>query len=292
MTTHTFASIFKDDSIQRNLSLFSPDVLAAIEASIFDKNGKATLKCLATGKDRAAKPEEIVRQLWLYRLIHHYGYPAARITIEYPVTFGRDTSKRADIVIFDAQRATVPYIIIEVKQTKLKDGKDQLRSYCHATGAPLALWSDGSLASTYHRKNPNCFIEIPDLPTASQTIEDIVNEPWTLDTLIAKEKSRERNKSLKQIILEMEDVDMVIAAKRQIEDSVNLYAQAEQTLLAELGLLDWRPPEPLTYQCKASEVLRAGRFDSEHFQPKYAAVEQQLYQYIEEGEAAMEFLDS
>jgi len=205
MTNHTFATIFKDESIQHSLSLFTPHLLQTIEASLFDKNGKPYLKCLATGKDRAAKPEEIVRQLWLYRLIHEYGYPPSRLTIEYPITFGRDTSKRADIVIFDAHRPTVPYIIVEVKQTKLKDGKDQLRSYCHATGAPLALWSDGSLVSTYHRKNPNYFIEISDLPTASQTIEDIINEPWTLDTLIAKEKARERSKSLKQIILEMED---------------------------------------------------------------------------------------
>jgi type I restriction enzyme M protein len=205
MINHTFATIFKDESIQRSLSLFTPQVLQTIEASLFDKNGKPYLKCLATGKDRAAKPEEVVRQLWLYRLIHEYGYPPSRLTIEYPITFGRDTSKRADIVIFDAHRPTVPYIIVEVKQTKLKDGKDQLRSYCHATGAPLALWSDGSLVSSYHRKNPNYFIEISDLPTVSQTIEDIINEPWTLDTLIAKEKARERSKSLKQIILEMED---------------------------------------------------------------------------------------
>ncbi len=61
-------------------------------------------------------------------------------------------------------------------------------------------------------------------------------------------------------------------AYRQFQDAKALYAQAEQTLLAELGLLDWRPPEPLTYQRKASEVLRAGRFDSEYFQPKYDAL--------------------
>ncbi len=236
MTNHTFATIFKDDSIQRDLKLFTSDVLQAIEASLFDKNGKPTLKCLVTGKDRAAKPEEIVRQLWLYRLIHHYGYPPSRMTIEYPITFGRDTSKRADIVIFDAQRTTVPYIMIEVKQTKLKDGKDQLRSYCHATGAPLALWSDGSLASTYHRKNPNYFIEIPDLPTASQTIEDIVNEPWTLETLIEKEKARERNKSLKQIILEMEDEVLANAGVDVFEEVFKLiFSKLYDELSAKRG---------------------------------------------------------
>jgi hypothetical protein len=33
-------------------------------------------------------------------------------------------------------------------------------------------------------KTRNYFIELPDLPTAQQTIEQIVNEPWTMDTLI------------------------------------------------------------------------------------------------------------
>jgi len=32
--------------------------------------------------------------------------------VEYPVTFGRDTSKRADIVVMDADRPTVPYLIV------------------------------------------------------------------------------------------------------------------------------------------------------------------------------------
>lgn len=205
MPIHTISTIFNDNAIRHSLGLFDQADIDTIEAAIFDKNGKPTIKCLATNKDRPAKPEEIVRQLWLHRLIHQYHYPVSRLAIEFPITFGRDTSKRADIVIFDADRPTVPYIIIEVKQTKLKDGKDQLKSYCHATGAPLALWSDGSLASTYHRKNPNYFIEIPDLPAANQTIEDIVNQPWTLATLLEKEQARERTKSLKQIILEMED---------------------------------------------------------------------------------------
>ncbi len=138
-----------------------------------------------------------------------YGYPAKRIAVEYPITFGRDSSKRADIVIFDPDRPTVPYIIIEVKKGKLRDGKEQLRSYCHATGAPLALWSNGVLAEVWHRKNPNYFVPIHHLPIASQTIEDIVNEPWTIDTLIEKEKAREREgakaRSLRDLIVDLEN---------------------------------------------------------------------------------------
>jgi len=38
----------------------------------------------------------------------------------------------------------------------------------------------------------------------------------------------------------------ILSAARQRKSAAELYIQAEQTLLAELGLLDWRPPEPLT----------------------------------------------
>ena len=136
------------------------------------------VNCLVRNKAVQLKPEERTRQLWLARLIDQYGYPASRIQVEYPITFGRDSSKRADIVIFDADRPTVPYVIIEVKAAKLRDGKEQLRSYTHATGAPLAVWSNGILAEVWHRKNPNYFVPIHHLPRAAQTIEDIVDQPW------------------------------------------------------------------------------------------------------------------
>jgi type I restriction enzyme M protein len=108
-------------------------------------------------------------------------------------------------VVFDYDRPNVPYIIVEVKQAKLKDGKEQLKSYCHGTGVPIGVWSDGGKTSVYHRRNPNYFVELPELPRATQTIDEIVNEPWTLEILIEKEKARERNKTLKEVIEEMED---------------------------------------------------------------------------------------
>lgn len=176
-----------------------------------DVRGKRTtfVSCLAREKEVQLKPEEGVRQLWLARLLGKYGYPRKRIAIEYPITFGRDSSKRADIVVFDPDRPTVPYIIIEVKQGNLRDGKEQLRSYCHATGAPLAMWSNGVLGEVWHRKNPNYFVAIHHLPTATQTIDDIVNEPWTIATLIEKEEERDREgakaRSLRDLIVELEN---------------------------------------------------------------------------------------
>lgn len=191
------------------IELFGSKVIQAVEERLVEKNGKSYVGCLVRNKEVIAKPEELIRQLWLHRLVVGYKYPISRLTVEYPVTFGRDSSKRADIVVFDADRPTVPYLIVEVKQGKLKDGKEQLRSYTHATGAPLALWCNGVQAIAWHRKNPNYFVEIPDVPSATQTIDDIVGQPWTVDNLIDIEKKREAEgkgaRSLKQLIEDMED---------------------------------------------------------------------------------------
>lgn len=188
---------------------FSEASIRAIEKNLSERNGKPYLKCLIRGKEIIAKPEEIVRQLWLHTLIHKYKYDASRIQVEYPITFGRDTSKRADIVIMDEDRPTVPYLIIEVKKPKLKDGKEQLRSYGHATGAPLAMWSDGHQFIVWNRTNPNNFEEIPTLPRGDQTIEMIAGQPWTIDTLIEFEKERDgagnKERSLRDLIEDLED---------------------------------------------------------------------------------------
>jgi type I restriction enzyme M protein len=208
MSTLTLNDIVSESG-ERLLALFGTSALRAVEDLLCEKNGKPFLKCQVRGKEVMAKPEEVIRQFWIHRLLTHYGYPASRMAVEYPVTFGRDTSKRADVVVFDADRPSVPYIIVEVKQATLRSGKEQLKSYTHATGAPLALWSDGIKAVVWHRKNPNYFIEIPDLPTVRQTIEDIVGQPWTLETLIEKEEERDaeglKARSLRELIEDMED---------------------------------------------------------------------------------------
>ena len=103
---------------------FVEATIEAVDTRLSEKGGKWFLKCFVRNKEVIAKPEEIVRQLWLHRLLNRYRYEPNRITVEYPVTFGRDTSKRADIVIFDADRPTVPYCIVEVKAPNFKSGKD------------------------------------------------------------------------------------------------------------------------------------------------------------------------
>ncbi|HAS51379.1 MAG TPA: hypothetical protein DCS21_06410, partial [Gammaproteobacteria bacterium] len=217
----TLAAIFNDEAIRHDLALFDQSELDALEQAIFYKKSKPHLICAATDKERPAKPEEIVRQLWIHRLMGKYGYHKERIGVEQGVHFGREV-KRADVVIFDADKPDSVYIIGEFKKVKLKDGKEQLKSYCHATGAPIAFWSNGGAVFVYHRKDPNHFIELPDIPSALETIEEILGQPWTLETLIEKEKTRGRGKSLKVIIEEMEDEVLANAGVDVFEEAFKL----------------------------------------------------------------------
>ena len=202
-------SVFEKRSTGHSITSIEPTELDELEKVILEKDERLYFHCPVRRKDILAKPEEAVRQLWIYRLTKQYCYSLDRIAVEYPITFGRDTYNRADIVVFDVDRPSAPYVVIEVKQLKFKDGKEQLRSYAHATGAPLALWSNGTQTIIWHRKSPNYFVELPELPTASQTIDDIAGQPWTINTLIEKEKQREREgtkaRSLRDLIVDLED---------------------------------------------------------------------------------------
>lgn len=60
----------------------------------------------------------------------------------------------------------------------------------------------------------------------------------------------------------------VIDAYHHADQAANLLRVAEDTLLAALGLGDWKPPEPLSYSARASDAFAAGRLDAEFFQPR------------------------
>ncbi len=205
--TDIIQTILKDSNY--HLDLFNTFEIQDLREKI-EGNEKPFIYCPIRRKAIQLKPEEVVRQLYAARLLNQnrhrnqYGYPENRVRFEYLVNFGRER-KRADIVILDKDREDTPYIIVEVKKPKLQDGKDQLRSYCNATGAPIAVWTNGQQISHYHRKDPNYFEEITDIPNADQTLADILNERFTLKDLILKDKLAAEQKSLKDIILELED---------------------------------------------------------------------------------------
>lgn len=198
--------ILKDTNY--NLSQFPEKNIKIFESVIFQKKIKeksvATVKCLKRNKDITVTPEEVIRQLYIMTLTGEYGYSIDYMEVEYAVSFGRET-KRADIVLFQKEHPTVPYIIVELKKPKLKDGKEQLKSYCNATGAPIGVWSNGEQISYYHRKDPNFFEDIPQLPNAYEKLSDVLSERWLISDLVSKDKLLSEKKSLKGLIEEMED---------------------------------------------------------------------------------------
>ena len=207
MTQHDIIQTILKDSDYR-LALFTDDEIDSLRGKVFSKTTSSKepsyVNCIVRDKDIQLRPEEIVRQLYAARLIEQYGYTKNRLAFEYPVNFGRE-KKSADIVIFDKDRSDTAYIIVELKKPKLKDGKNQLRSYCNATGAPIGVWTNGEQISHYHRKDPNYFENITDIPKAQHSLKDILSERFTLKDLILKDKIANERKSLKDIILEMED---------------------------------------------------------------------------------------
>ena len=139
-----------------NLTLFSDSYKQELESHITEKTTKGgkvkyRIVCHVRGIEIDLTPEEVVRQLYLMKLTKEYGYPVSRIKLEYGVTFGRET-KRADIVILDKDRTDSPYIIVECKKSNLKEGKDQLKSYCNGTGAPIGVWTNGNQIISVHEK--------------------------------------------------------------------------------------------------------------------------------------------
>ena len=130
------AAIIKESDYK--LTQFSDSAINAIEQNIVEKDGKLYIKCLVRKKDVRLTPEEIVRQLYIDKLIHEYGYPVERMELERAISFGTE-KKRADVVIFNKNNVTSEEIIVELKKQKLKDGKDQLKSYCNETGEIMGV---------------------------------------------------------------------------------------------------------------------------------------------------------
>lgn len=218
-------------------TLFSDEAKRYVENAIVLRNvrGKDVpyITCLVRGKEIALKPEEAVRQLFLYKLLNEYHYPVSRIEIEYPIHFGREV-KRADIAIMDKDRPMVPYIIVELKKPKLSDGKEQLKSYCNATGAPIGVWTNGEQISYYNRKDPNYFEPITNIPKASEKISDIINEKFTYEDLKKVDRISLQKRSLRSLIQEMEDEVLASAGVDSFEEIFKLiFAKLYDELVCE-----------------------------------------------------------
>lgn len=154
------------------------------------------------------KPEEIVRQLWLYKLNKFYKYPLDRIDIEKSVHFGSKEFARADIVVYKNDKTT-PYIIIEVKKPNFEKGIDQLKSYLNAEGCEIGVWSNGNIKTILYRNYPNNFEDtLSEIPPADKTIDDLLSEKRTLSDLDPKTNLKEIIQIAEELILAGAGVDV------------------------------------------------------------------------------------
>ena len=199
------AQIFSASDVKHGISLFTDEEIRAIENAIIERDGKFNIKCQIKDKYKVAKPEEVIRQLWIYRLLNEYCYPRERIDVERIVYFGSRDSGLADVVVLqeDLQH---PYIIFEVKRPQRTAGLEQLKSYCNAEGAPIGVWSNGNEMIRLHREEPNIFVEIPRIPKVTETLRDILTERWTLKWLEEHDELKQGKTTLKKILLDLEEL--------------------------------------------------------------------------------------
>ncbi len=205
--------IFRDASIKDRLGEFSPQYLKYLTP--FQKEpDKFYIRCIKRNKDifiydrkkNIAKPEEIIRQLWLKKLTKEYGYSLERIEVEKSVQFGREIrTKAADIVIYKKDRIT-PYIIFELKNPNEKRAIEQLKGYLNAEGCEIGIWSNGSDKVILYRPYPKEFSDtLPDIPKASQIIDDLFAVKKTLKD-VEKKVREEGGFDLKWIIQRLEEL--------------------------------------------------------------------------------------
>ncbi len=65
----------------------------------------------------------------------------------------------------------------------------------------------------------------------------------------------------------------------KLQKSKSLYKEAEEILLKELNLENYKPKRKLTFEAKLNEVLDAERIDADYFQPKYKEIEKKIEEY-------------
>lgn len=168
-------------------------------------------------EDGKANPEEIVRQLWVYKLINQYGYKMDEIDLEASVQFGTEVgTKAADIIVYTDNTKETPKIIVECKKPKRKDGIEQLKSYMNAKGAPVAVWSNGSDSIILYRPYPKEFDDtLFDLPKRGQEPKDVLAAKKTLLQL-------KKDFNFKKIIQDLEELVLADSGKDEFNEIFKL----------------------------------------------------------------------
>lgn len=200
------------DIFNNKLDLIKEWDLWIIKSFDSDKSPKQ----IYSEKTNKSQPEEIVRQLYLIKLVEEYGYPREFIKSEVGVNFWRE-KKRADIVIYQNSEYTTPWIIIEAKEPKERNNIQQLKSYLNAEWSPIWVGINWKDINIFLRPYPKDFEVMPDIPKFNEFeqvknldqptkwIRDIIlSRKWKYDDLVEHNENQTFN--LKNIIQDLEEL--------------------------------------------------------------------------------------
>ncbi len=215
-TEQVLDRIFRDPSVKHGLSDFADlgkkphEILEIFPRTLNQGRARGEtryyLNCFKRNEDiqvysaKKSSPEEIVRQLWLYKLNQVYGYPWNQVEVEYSVEFGVAVApKAADIVVFQRDGKTAK-IVLETKNPDRKDGLGQLKSYLNAEGSPVGVWSNGLGRIILYRPYPGEFEDtLTELPGVDQQPIDVLRAKLTVPEL-------KREFDFKRIIQDLEEL--------------------------------------------------------------------------------------
>ena len=228
MATKLIDEIFGEPEIKHGLNVFNESELQSLnllnKIKIYrrEKDKKIVVYCLKRNKEIVAKPEEIVRQLFLAYVRDYLGYPLAQVDVEVPVQMGVDDSKRADIVVFTNDTCTSKYLIFEIKKPEADSGVEQLQSYLNATGTFFGTWSNGKDIVFQLREEfpetkgePYHYRDIPRLPKKGEVLDDVL-KPLT-------KKDLRTIQNLKDTIKRLEDTALANAGVNAFDELFKLF---------------------------------------------------------------------
>jgi len=198
---------------------------------------KGHFKFVYDEEKQIGKPEELIRQLWIYKLNKYYGYPLERLAEEVSVQFGREIHKKfADIVIYKEDKIT-PYIIFEVKEPKAKKAEEQLKAYMAGQWAEGGVWSNGKQKFILYRPFPKEYVTtFPEIPFADQTWDDLFNEKVYYNSLNKNFDLSFIIRSLEEMVLAQsgesvfDEVFKILYAKLYDEDQAKNYRENHEVL--------------------------------------------------------------
>lgn len=251
-TKRIIEEIFNSFSLQYGLEEFK-DFITEEVLDIREKEQKRFyIKDLKSGVDKfvydsekqTSRPEEIVRQLWLYKLNRYYKYPFDRIETEKSINFGREIHKKsADIVVYKKDKIT-PYIIIEVKSPTEEKGIDQLKSYLNAEGCEIGVWSNGNDRIILYRNYPNNFEDtLSDIPSVDKTIDDLLEENKTLNDFTDPDVNLKRTiEIMQELVLANAGVDVFNEVFKLIYAKLYDEIQAEKRESKEVYFRKYKEP--------------------------------------------------